>query len=105
MKNYVSNYKVSGNANSSSFKRFAQSIESEKNTKVHNEKPEFDGGYAKGVIKFAVANKFMKLGSCGLDTYASDDGFFWKLDGDSIYRVESDLSWVDSFLEEKNANS
>lgn len=105
MNSYISGYKVSNKSDSGSLKRFAQAMKSDAIVKGASEKEEFGSGYNKGVLRFAVANKFMRLSACGLDTYMSDgDGLFWKRDGDSIYRVESDLSWVDEFLNNEGNN-
>jgi hypothetical protein len=79
--------------------RYASTIESKNKLNDCNATTEFDLGYRKGSLRFAVANRFMKLSHCGLDHYLdTDSGIVWKREGDSIIRVESDLSWIDELL-------
>lgn len=82
--------------------RMAENQKSEALMKTASEKEEFESSYRKGKMRYAVASKFLPLTSRGLNTYTEGDlNIVWVRDGDSICRVENDLSWVDEFLNTK----
>jgi len=100
MKSYVSGF---NNPSSGKFlTRYAKAKQEEKAAAGYNEKEEFKAGYKKGTLRLAVANKFMRLANCGCDRYLEEEKqIVWAKEGDSIVRLDDDLSWVDKFLEEE----
>ena len=102
MEKFTSGYKL--NASGDFLTRYANLRKATKVANSHNEKAEFDVGYKKGTLRLAIASKFLKLAKCGCDRYVEEDAphIVWAKDGDSIIRVEDDLSWVDEFLEGEN---
>lgn len=71
-------------------------------TKKIDEKAEFEVGMTKGAMRFAVASRHMNLKDAGLDMYLDQDTMVvWKKEGDNISRIDNDLSWVDTLLEQE----
>lgn len=97
MKKYINGYSNEGSGKF--LARFASLQKSEEVTKGVAEKEEFASGYKAGKLRYAVASKYLNLKSCGLNSYTEDGlSIVWNRDGDSIVRVDSDLSWVDDIL-------
>jgi len=82
--------------------RYAKKKKSDELSSAHNAEEEFKAGYKKGNLRLATASKFMKLTQCGLDRYLDSSHVVWAREGDSIIRLDDDLSWVDKFLEDES---
>lgn len=86
--------------------RYASTLEKKQELNSYNSKNEFELGYKEGKLKYIMACKYMKLTDCGLNRFVeASSNSFWKKEGDEIIRVENNLSWVDDFLKEQEAQN
>jgi hypothetical protein len=82
------------------FTRFADKLNSDAIMEKEVEKENFKESYKKGKLLFAIANKHLTLKNCGLNRYLeAGQEVVWARDGDFIYRSDTDLAWVDEFLQ------
>jgi hypothetical protein len=98
MRRYVSCTKQS----SDSFGRYATAQKTKEILSKSSELAEFQDGYKKGSLKYAIASKYMNLKYCGMDRYLEkDQNTVWALNDNTICRLDIDLSWIDE-LEKGN---
>lgn len=102
MNRYAGNQYKENKEPSKFLARFANLSIDKESLKNLNDKEDFKKSYRAGRIAFASAQKHMTLKSCGLDRFIeANTDIVWSKEGDNIIRVDNDLDWVTSFLEQE----
>lgn len=93
---YISGFK---NPSESKFtKRFATHMAEREQLGEVFDIEQFNASKQLGKLSYTTASRHLNLKYCGANSYMDETNTIWIREGDNIYRVEDDLSWVDAIL-------